>query len=106
MVQRSEVQTLLISGSVDFADPPDYATNELLPSLPNGKQVILREMGHVADIIGYQRAALEHLLVRFYDEGVVDDSQLQYVPMNFEPQVHFPLWAKILYPFLLVLSFF
>ncbi len=50
-IQRSDIQTLLIGGSLDFADPPEYATDELLPSLPNGKQVILREMGHVGDIV-------------------------------------------------------
>ena len=79
-IQRSNVQTLLISGSVDLSDPPSYATDELLPSLPNGKQVILREMGHVGDILGFQRSALEHLLVRFYDEGIVDDSRYKYDP--------------------------
>ena len=105
-IQRSEVQTLLISGSVDFADPPDYATKELLPSLPNGKQVILREMGHVDDLVNLQRSALEHLLFRFYDEGIVDDSKFKYDPMNFEPAMNFPLWAKVLYPFVLILSLF
>jgi len=105
-IQRSDVQTLLISGSVDFSDPPSYATDELLPSLPNGKQVILREMGHVGDILGFQRSALEHLLVRFYDEGVVDDSRYKYDPLNFEPAINFPLWAKVLYPFVLLLSLF
>jgi len=105
-VQRSEVQTLLISGSVDFSDPADYATNDLLPSLPNGKQVVLREMGHVGDLIGYQRPALDHMLNRFYDEGIVDDSQYKYDPMNFEPAMNFPLWAKVLYPFVLILSLY
>jgi len=99
------VQTLLISGSVDFSTPPDYAT-ELLKSLENGKQVILKEMGHFDDIINLQRAALTNLLVRFYDEGVVDDSKYVYDPMNFEPQVNFPLWAKILYPFIFVFNLF
>jgi len=104
-IQPSKVQTLLISGSVDFSTPPDYAT-ELLKSLENGKQVILKEMGHFDDIINLQRAALTNLLVRFYDEGVVDDSKYVYDPMNFEPQVNFPLWAKILYPFIFVFNLF
>lgn len=105
-IHRSEVRTLLVSGSVDFSDPPSYATEELLPSLPNGRQVILHEMGHVGDMVGFQRQALEHLLSRFYDEGVVDDSQYHYDPMNFEPALSFPLWAKVLYPFVLILSIF
>jgi len=63
-------------------------------------------MGHVGDILGFQRTALEHLLVRFYDEGVVDDSRYKYDPLNFEPAINFPLWAKVLYPFVLLLSLF
>jgi hypothetical protein len=105
-VQPSDVQTLLISGSVDFSTPAEYARDELLPFLPNGTQVILREMGHVEDILTLQRAALTHLLVRFYDEGVVDDSKFRYDPMDFEPPINLPQWSKVLYPFVLLLSFF
>jgi len=95
-VQPSDVQTLLISGSVDFSTPAEYARDELLPFLPNGTQVILREMGHVEDILTLQRAALTHLLVRFYDEGVVDDSKFRYDPMDFEPPINLPQWSKVL----------
>jgi hypothetical protein len=105
-VQASDVQTLLISGSIDFSTPAEYATADLLPSLPNGKQVILREMGHVEDILTLQRAALTHLLLRFYDEGIVDDSKFTYDPMDFEPPINLPLWSKVLYPFVLILSIF
>lgn len=105
-VQASEVQTLLISGSIDFSTPAEYATADLLPSLPNGKQVILREMGHVEDILTLQRAALTHLLLRFYDEGIVDDSKFTYDRMDFEPPINLPLWSKVLYPFVLILSIF
>ncbi|MCP4422036.1 MAG: alpha/beta hydrolase, partial [Chloroflexi bacterium] len=48
-VQPSETETLLISGNVDFSTPAEFATNDLLPALANGKQVILSEMGHVSD---------------------------------------------------------
>jgi len=105
-VQPSDIQTLLISGSIDFSAPAEYAKNELLPSLPNGRQVILREMGHLDDILTLQRAARIHLLVRFYDEGVVDDSKYTYDPMDFDPPINLPLWTKVLYPFVLILSFF
>jgi hypothetical protein len=105
-IQQSDVQTLLVSGSIDFSNPAEYATEELLPSLTNGKQVILREMGHVGDLLNLQPSALEHLLVRFYDQGVVDDSRFKYDPMDFEPPISLPLWAKGLYPFILILSLF
>lgn len=103
-VQQSDVQTLLISGSIDFSTPAENATKELLPSLTNGKQVILREMGHVGDVVNRQRSALEHLLLRYYDEGVVDDSKFKYDPMDFDPPINLPLWAKLLYPFVLLTS--
>ncbi|RPH35514.1 alpha/beta hydrolase, partial [bacterium] len=40
-LQRSGVETLLLSGSIDFSTPAEFATRELLPYLKNGKQVIL-----------------------------------------------------------------
>ena len=105
-IRQSDVQTLLISGSLDFSTPADYATEELLPFLTNGKQIILREMGHVGDLLWLQRPAMDCLLTRYYDEGVVDESKFKYDPMNFKPKVNFPLWAKILYPFVLIQSLF
>ncbi len=81
--QPSDVETLLVSGSIDFATPAEFATDELLPRLTNGKQVILSEMGHAQDVWNLQPQATEHLLTSFYDSGVVDDSLYTYVPMDF-----------------------
>jgi hypothetical protein len=64
-VQPSEVETLLVSGSVDFSTPAEFATSELLPQLTRGQQVILREMGHVDDIWQLQPATAR-LLTSFY----------------------------------------
>lgn len=47
-VHTSKVETLLISGELDFSTPPQLATEELLPYLPNGHQVVLEEFGHTA----------------------------------------------------------
>ena len=51
IVRASNVETLLIGGELDFATPPQAATEELLPHLPNGRQVVLpvRAFGHVLD---------------------------------------------------------
>lgn len=105
-VQQSNVQTLLIGGSIDFSTPAEYATTDLLPSLPNGKQVILKEMGHVDDIYRLQPKALARLLVRFFDEGVAHDSGFKYDPMSFDPPVRLTLWAKALLPFIFLLNLF
>ena len=40
-VRDSNVETLLVGGALDFATPPQNATRELLPHLPNGHQVVL-----------------------------------------------------------------
>jgi hypothetical protein len=91
----SDVETLLVSGSVDFSTPPQFATDELLPYLSRGQQVILAEMGHTQDVWNVQPEAIERLLTSFYDTGVADSSLYAYVPMNFEVGLGFPLLAKI-----------
>jgi pimeloyl-ACP methyl ester carboxylesterase len=95
-VRPSEVETLLISGSVDFSTPAEYARDELLPSLKNCRQVIISEAGHVGDVWGVQPEATLRLLTTFYDTGVADDSLYQYAPMDFNVKLGFPLLAKIL----------
>lgn len=95
-VHPSNVETLLVSGSIDFSTPAEYATDELLPSLKNGKQVILSEMGHVSDMWNVQPKATLRLLTSFYDKGKADDSLYKYEPMNFQVLLGFPTIAKIL----------
>lgn len=94
-VLPSSVETLLVSGNVDFSTPAEFATNELLPSLENGKQVILSEMGHVNDVMTLQPKAIERLLIHFYNTGEVDDSLFSYEPMTFQVKLGFPAIAKI-----------
>jgi pimeloyl-ACP methyl ester carboxylesterase len=96
LVHPSDVETLLISGSVDFSTPAQFAKDELLPSLHKGKQVIIAEQGHVGDFWAFQPAAAERLLTSFYDTGNGDDSLYTILPMDFKPAISFPLLAKIL----------
>jgi pimeloyl-ACP methyl ester carboxylesterase len=74
-VQNSNVPTLLIGGTLDFATPAQNATKELLPHLPNGHQVILSGLGHVGDFWAYEPSASTQLLTSFYDTGRVDTSR-------------------------------
>jgi pimeloyl-ACP methyl ester carboxylesterase len=94
-VQPSDVETLLVSGSIDFSTPAHFATEELLPHLSNGKQVILEEFGHTADVWKVQPETIERLLTSFYEMGVADDSLYTYEPMNFHVRLGFPQLAKI-----------
>jgi hypothetical protein len=95
-VQPSDVETLLVSGSVDFSTPAVYATDELLPALRHGQQVIVAEAGHTGDLFGLQPAATDRLLSSFYDTGVADASLFTYVPMDFRVGLGFPELAKLL----------
>jgi pimeloyl-ACP methyl ester carboxylesterase len=90
----SDVETLMVSGSIDFSVAPQWATDELLPLLPNGHQVILSEFGHTSDFWGLQPEATVHLLTTFYDQGVVDDSHYTYQPMDFQVDWGWPTQAK------------
>jgi pimeloyl-ACP methyl ester carboxylesterase len=94
-LQRSDVETLLINGSVDFSTPAEFAMNELLPYLSRGKQIILSEMGHVDDVFAIQPEATKQLLTSFYETGVADDSLCTYVPMDFNVKWGFPKIAKV-----------
>ena len=67
-VRVSRVPTLLIGGTLDFATPARNATRELLPYLPNGHQVVLKELGHTISFWNYEPKASTRLLNAFYDE--------------------------------------
>jgi pimeloyl-ACP methyl ester carboxylesterase len=85
-VQRSDVPTLLIGGTLDFATPVENATRELLPHLPNGHQVVLRDLGHTEDFWHNQTAAGRRLVNTFLDSGKVDASGYRKQPVEFTPK--------------------
>jgi hypothetical protein len=95
-VQPTEVETLLISGSIDFSTPPQFATEELLPHLSNGEQVILEDLGHTDTFWNSQPEARVHLLNTFFDSGEVDASLYTYQPLDFDVGLGWPGLAKAL----------
>jgi pimeloyl-ACP methyl ester carboxylesterase len=95
-VQPTDVETLLISGSIDFSTPPQFATEELLPHLSNGEQVILRDLGHTETFWNSQPGARRHLLNTFFDSGQVDASLYTYQPLDFDVGLGWPGLAKVL----------
>jgi pimeloyl-ACP methyl ester carboxylesterase len=95
-VHPTDVETLLISGSIDFSTPAQFAEQELLPYLRKGKHVVISEQGHTDDFWGFQSEATRRLLTSFYDTGRADDSLYTYLPMDFKPAMRFPLLVKIL----------
>lgn len=95
-VHPSDVETLLINGSLDFSTPLEFGRDELLPSLKNGKLVTLSEMGHTNDFWNINPSAADHLLTSFYTSGQADDSGFTYLPIDFKVSLGFPALAKIL----------
>ena len=95
-VRDSEVETLLIGGNLDFATPPQWATRDLLPHLPNGHQVVLKDLGHSGDFWTYQPEAGTRLITRFLDTGTVDDSLYRPATVDFTPAFSHGAVAKIL----------
>lgn len=93
-LQYSDVETLLLSGSIDFSTPAEFATKELLPYLRKGKQVIFSECGHVGDVLYANPENSRLILATFYDRGVPNVSLNSYLPMNFRVGWGFPFLAK------------
>lgn len=85
-VQVSEVETLLVSGELDAATPPQVATNELLPYLPNGHHVILDGFAHSPGFWKDQPEAGTQLINNFFDTGSVDDSGYRPQAVDFSPE--------------------
>jgi len=95
-VQPTDVETLLISGSIDLSVPPQYATEELLPYLSNGEQVILEDFGHTGSFWNSQPEARVRMLNTFFDTGQVDASLYTYQPLDFDAGLGWPALAKLL----------
>lgn len=90
----SDVETLLLSGNLDFSTPYEFAAKELLPNLKKGKQIILSDCGHFNDIWYTQSQSTKRMVTSFYNTGVPDTSWNLYVPMKFNVRWGFPSIAK------------
>ena len=109
-MRRSNVPTLLIGGELDFSTPPQVACDEVLPFLPNGRQVVLPGFGHSGSFWNDQPEAGTRLVTTFLDSGGVDESGYESQTVDFTPTVPLPLVAKgvaagmVALPLLMVLS--
>ena len=93
-VRTSNTETLLIGGALDFATPPQVATKELLPHLPNGHQIVLAGFGHSTDVWTYQPEANRRLITTFFDSGRIDDSLYKPQKVDFTPEITQTTLAK------------
>jgi len=104
--QYSLTETLMIGGNLDISTPPEYAAGELLPIMPNAKQIILKDMAHVDDLMYLQRDAFNSLISTYYDTGKVDSTLFSDDTVEFKTPVSFNGIAKVLYPVVFVMSIF
>ena len=84
-MRDSNVETLLIGGALDVATPPQWATRELLPHLPNGREVVLENIGHTDDFWTYQPEAGTELINGYLATGQADASRYTPTPVDFTP---------------------
>jgi pimeloyl-ACP methyl ester carboxylesterase len=103
-VRDSKVETLLIGGRLDVATPPQNGARELLPHLPNGRGVVLPDIGHTDDFWTYQTPAANRLINTFLDSGRVDTSLYTRTAVDFTPALgHGPI-AEIVLAAMLALA--
>ncbi|NIM18798.1 MAG: alpha/beta fold hydrolase [Candidatus Latescibacteria bacterium] len=95
-LRRCDVETLILSGTLDFTTPAVNAQNDLLPYLPNGRQIVMAEFGHLTDIWTLQPSTTYRILTSFLETGVPDVSTLTYEPMDFEVRWGYPRIAKLI----------
>lgn len=95
-VDSSSVETLILSGNLDFATPAVYATRELLPYLRNGQQITLSDMGHTVDLWTENHPATIRMINSFFATGRADTSLNRHKPMHFGVGLGFPTAAKLL----------
>jgi hypothetical protein len=93
-MRTSKVETLLIGGQLDFATPPQAASNELLPYLPNGREVVLPGFGHTTTVWTEQPKAGTRLIRTYFDSGRVDTSLYKRQSIDFTPEVTQTALAK------------
>lgn len=89
-VHDSGVDTLIISGRLDLSTPAEQATEELLPHLMRGHQVILEDQGHVGDLWPGPEGCVLDLVVRYLDSGVVAQCNVGKQPLRWRLFPPFP----------------
>ena len=93
--QQTDVDMLLINGTVDFSTPP-VALDEARPYFHKAQFVLLPEFSHVGDEYTLQQQAFERLITSYYDTGRADSSLYVYDPLSFKPGMSMTVLAKLL----------
>lgn len=101
----STTETLIVSGDLDVATPTQSATEQLLPTLSSGHQLILKNMSH-GDIANAQPEAYTRLLKNFYDSGMIDSTAFVTQAISLKPTKKLYRIAKWGFPVIAILKLF
>ena len=83
--RSTNVKTLVISGDLDFRTPAYITEKELMPYLPNGKHLILKNMSH-QDILMNTMKSTEFLQT-YFDTGEANKSLIKSIDtIDFKPK--------------------
>ena len=93
--QQSDVEMLLVNGTVDFSTPPTNM-EEARPYWHRAQMVLLPEFSHVEDEYTLQQGAFERLITSYFDTGVADRSLYVYQPLSFKPVISMTVVARVL----------
>ncbi len=100
--QETDVEMLLINGTLDFATPPT-ALDKARPYFHKAQMVLLPEFSHTGDVQSLQPQAFQRLITSYYDTGVADSSLFVYQPLSFEPGMSLVKMARLLVAAMLIL---
>lgn len=101
--QQSDVEMLLVNGTLDFSTPP-ASLKETLPFYTNAQIVLLSDFGHINDVMTLQPEAFERLVISYYDTGVGDASLFVHQPLSFIPPVRLTVAAKVVIAVLAIVT--
>lgn len=95
VLHESNVDMLVINGSLDFSTPPT-AVDEAKPYWHNAEFILLKNFGHVSDVENLQPEAFQHLIENYFETGEVDSSMYKDNVISFIPKVRLTILGKVL----------
>lgn len=100
----SETPTMIISGNLDVSTPAVNTFTELMPYLPNGQHIHLKNMSH--QDFSAQRESYNKCIAGFFDTGVADGSLFKQNEIDFKPKKNLGKIMKRFYPVILITQIF
>ncbi len=98
-LRQSQTETLILSGELDVSTPAAFATEKLMPFMPNASQLILQNMSHT-DVAGAQPVGYRAVINEFFLSGSINRQAYQAQAIDFKPRYRLHRLAKWGFPIL------